>query len=48
MTTLIKDKTISEAETLFEQFHSIITTGKSNGDMGKLAVLAGVYKFPSE
>ncbi|MAD52176.1 MAG: SUF system NifU family Fe-S cluster assembly protein [Candidatus Marinimicrobia bacterium] len=47
MTTLIKDKTISEAETLFEQFHSIITTGKSNGDMGKLAVLAGVYKFPS-
>jgi nitrogen fixation NifU-like protein len=47
MTTLIKDLTVNEAEILFEQFHKMITTGETNGDMGKLMVLAGVYKFPS-
>jgi nitrogen fixation NifU-like protein len=47
MTTLIKDLTVSEAEILFEQFHKMITTGETNGDMGKLMVLAGVYKFPA-
>ena len=46
MTTLIKDLTVNEAEILFE-FHKMITTGKTNGDMGKLMVLAGVYKFPA-
>jgi nitrogen fixation NifU-like protein len=47
MTTLIKGKTVPEAETLFEQFHTMITTGETNGDIGKLVVLAGVHKFPS-
>jgi len=47
MTTLIKDLTVNEAEILFEQFHKMITTGETNGDMGKLMVLAGVYKFPA-
>ena len=43
MTTLIKGKTVPEAETLFEQFHTMITTGETNGDIGKLVVLAGVH-----
>ena len=47
MTTLIKGKTVPEAETLFERFHTMITTGETNGDIGKLVVLAGVHKFPS-
>jgi nitrogen fixation NifU-like protein len=25
----------------------MVTTGKSNGDLGKLAVFAGVHKFPA-
>jgi nitrogen fixation NifU-like protein len=47
MTTLIKGKTVAEAEGLFARFHTMITTGKISGDMGKLAVLAGVHKFPA-
>jgi len=47
MTTLIKDLTVNKAEILFEQFHKMITTGETNGDMGKLMVLGGVYKFPA-
>lgn len=47
MTTLIKGKTVAEAEGLFARFHAMITTGKISGDMGKLAVLAGVHKFPA-
>ena len=47
MTTLLIGKTVEEAESLFEKFHTMITTGEKTGDMGKLAVLAGVHKFPS-
>lgn len=47
MTTLIKGKTVAETESLFARFHTMITTGEIIGDIGKLVVLAGVYKFPS-
>ncbi len=47
MTTIIKGKNVQGAKKIFKQFHSMITTGKTTGDMGKLAVLAGVHKFPS-
>ena len=47
MTTIIKGKTVREAEKIFEQFHTMITTGESSGNMGKLEVLAGVHKFPA-
>lgn len=47
MTTLVKGKTIHDAELLFDQFRTMITTGELNGDIGKMAVLAGVFKFPS-
>lgn len=50
MSTIIKGKTINEAEKLFGKFHDLIT-GKLNEsesieDLGKLAVLAGVKEFP--
>ncbi len=47
MTTLLKGKSVEMAESLFEKFHTMITTGEISEDMGKLTVLAGVNKFPS-
>jgi nitrogen fixation NifU-like protein len=48
MTTMLKGKTVSEALHLFDQFHHLVTTGKvASEDVGKLAVLAGVHKYPS-
>ena len=47
MTTLVKGKTVSEAEALFDLFHELVTTGKSKTtNLGKLSVMAGVYKYP--
>tara|TARA_B100001250_G_C19470330_1_gene644215 strand:+ start:197 stop:643 length:447 start_codon:yes stop_codon:yes gene_type:complete len=49
MTDAMKGKSIDEAETLFNNFHSLITTeNKIDSDhLGKLAVLAGVKDFPA-
>ncbi len=47
MTTIIKGKTIKEAEEIFDQYHTMITTGKTNGNLGKLTVMTGVHKFPA-
>ena len=47
MTTMLKGKTISEAQSIFDKFQHMIKTGEYDIDqMGKLAVLAGVYKYP--
>jgi nitrogen fixation NifU-like protein len=50
MTTLLKGKTVKEAEEMFVRFHNMI---KSNPDkpvdeeaLGRLAVFAGVREFP--
>ena len=47
MTSTIKGMTVDEAKTLFEKFHILATTGESTEDLGKLAVLGGVHKYPS-
>jgi nitrogen fixation NifU-like protein len=47
LTTAVKGKSIAEVKSLFAQVHDMVTTGKSNGDLGKLAVFAGVHKFPA-
>ncbi len=51
MTTLLKGKTLEEAEKLFAEFQQMITSDLSKpvdlSKMGKLAVLAGVREFPS-
>jgi nitrogen fixation NifU-like protein len=48
MTESVKGKTIAEAERLFERFHQMITgeLDAEAGDLGKLAVFAGVRQFP--
>ena len=47
LTDYAKGKTRAEIETMFGQVHEMIKTGKVNGDVGKLAVFAGIYKYPA-
>jgi nitrogen fixation protein NifU and related proteins len=48
MTEMLKGKTREQAEAIFNQFHTMVTTGDANGEeLGKLAVFAGVNKFPA-
>ena len=47
MTSALKGLRVDEAEALFDNFHTLATTGESSGDMGKLSVLAGVHKYPA-
>lgn len=47
MTEAVKGKKISEVETLFEDFHCLVTQGKvSEENLGKLEIFAGVFEFP--
>ena len=47
LTDNVKGKTKAEAEQIFERVRELVTTGKTEGDVGKLAVFAGVYKYPA-
>jgi nitrogen fixation protein NifU and related proteins len=51
MTQSVKGKSRTEAAKIFDQFHKLVTGDKdavSNAsDLGKLAVFAGVSKFPA-
>ncbi len=47
LTENVKGKTKAEAEQIFARVHELVTTGKAEGDVGKLAVFAGVYKYPA-
>ena len=47
LTTTVVGKTRAQAEELFETVRDMVTSGKAGEDMGKLAVFAGVHKFPS-
>jgi len=47
LTEFAKGKTRADIETMFGQVHEMIKTGKVIGDVGKLAVFAGVYKYPA-
>ena len=47
LTDNVKGKTKAEVKSMFDQVHEMVTTGKVNGDVGKLAVFAGVHKFPA-
>lgn len=50
MTQLLKGKTKSEVEAIFEKFHRLVTgrvdPAAPSADMGKLAVFSGVSQFP--
>ena len=48
MTTALKGKTVAEAQKMFGQFRQLVTTENAeSGELGKLAVFAGVHKFPA-
>lgn len=48
MTTLLKGKTLEEAETLYRRFHELVAGASApTGDIGKMAVFAGVRDFPA-
>lgn len=51
MTQALVGKTRDEAERLFDQFHRLVTgelkPDKEQHDLGKLAVFAGVWKYPT-
>ena len=48
MTEALVGKTVKDAQKLFDSVHNMITNGKTDvDDIGKLAVLSGVHKFPA-
>ena len=47
MTEILKGKSRAEAERLFHTFHDLVTGKTGNGNLGKLAVFAGVSEFPT-
>ena len=50
LTESLKGKSRAEAETMFGQFHHLVTKGNLDGvaaaELGKLAVFSGVSKYP--
>ena len=47
LTESVKGKDANEVKALFERVHEMVTTGQTAEDVGKLAVFAGVHKFPA-
>ncbi len=48
MTDVVKGKSKAEVKALFDKVHDMVTTGNVQADgVGKLAVFAGVHKFPA-
>jgi nitrogen fixation NifU-like protein len=47
LTEFAKGKTKADVETMFGRVHEMVMTGKVEGDVGKLAVFAGVHKYPA-
>src|SRR5437899_2372078 len=47
LTESVKGKSKADVQAMFHQVHELVTTGQVKGDVGKLAVFAGVHKFPA-
>ena len=47
LTTVLKGKTVEQVKALFNIVHELVTVGTVSDDVGKLAVFAGVHKFPA-
>lgn len=51
MTQMVKGKTVDEAETLFDEFHKMVTgeldEETEENHLGKLKIFAGVREFPA-
>jgi len=47
LTDNVKGKSKAEVQKTFDLVHEMVMSGKVNGDVGKLAVFAGVHKYPA-
>ena len=47
LTEAVQGRSRDEVQAMFERVHEMVTTGRMAEDAGKLAVFAGVYKFPA-
>jgi nitrogen fixation protein NifU and related proteins len=47
LTDFARNKNRTEVTKMFDEVRDMITTGKVAEDVGKLAVFAGVYKYPA-
>ena len=47
LTEFARGRTRTDVEKMFSQVHDMVTTGQVTGDVGKLAVFAGVHKYPA-
>ena len=47
LTEFAKGKSKGDVEKMFGEVRDMVTTGKVADDVGKLAVFAGVYKYPA-
>jgi nitrogen fixation NifU-like protein len=47
LTDTLKGKSKADVKALFDVVHELVTTGRSDDGAGKLAVFAGVHKFPA-
>ena len=47
MTESVKGRNKNDVHQMFDQVHQMVTTGEVKNDVGKLAVFAGVHKFPA-
>jgi len=47
LTESVKGKTRAEVQKMFATVHEMVMTGRVVGEVGKLAVFAGVHKFPA-
>ncbi len=47
LTETAKGKSKADLQKVFEQVHDMVMTGEVRGNVGKLAVFAGVHKFPA-
>jgi nitrogen fixation protein NifU and related proteins len=47
LTESVKGKTRAEVQKIFDLVHEMVTTGEVKGEVDKLAVFAGVHRFPA-
>ena len=47
LTENVKGKSRADVRKTFDLVHQMVTTGEVKGDVGKLAVFAGVHKYPA-
>ncbi len=47
LTESVRGKSKADVQKMFDKVHEMVTTGRVAGDVGKLAVFAGVHKFPA-